>query len=123
MLLLLLLPSLCFSQSTYKKRIIHAIIKQESNYCDTIQSRKENAVGLLQIRPIMITEINRITKKHYSLNDRFSRKKSIAIFIAYQDFYNPKWSYEVAARIWNGGASGMNKESTVKYWNKVKQLL
>ena len=34
-----------------------------------------------------------------------------------------KPTYEVYARIWNGGPDGWKKRSTLKYWKKVKKEL
>jgi hypothetical protein len=65
--------------------LLEAIIVVESNGNDScIGDRKlgRPSVGCLQIRPIMVREVNRLLrkqkiKKKYTLNDRYSRKKSI----------------------------------------------
>ena len=110
-------------QQVRRIKIIRAISKHESSLNPDTVNHKEHAIGLLQIRPIMIKEVNNITHKHYTEKDCYSAKKSIEMFVAYQEHYNPKWDAEKAARLWNGGATGMNKESTVAYWNAVKNNL
>ena len=72
----------------------------------------------------MIEDVNRILGKEvYTLDDRKSRPKSIAIFSAYTNHYTPSWSPELVARRWNGGSRGDKKPSTEKYWHKVQRAL
>lgn len=79
------------------------------------------AVGCLQIRPVMIREVNRIQKKKvFTLADRYSRSKSIEIFNLIADGDR---NLERVARRWNGGARGDRKKSTEDYWSKVKRIL
>jgi hypothetical protein len=82
------------------------------------------SVGLLQIRPIMIKEVNQILGYNkYQLSDRLSDKKSIDIFLIYQHKFNPTMDFEKMCRLWNGGRSGMNKDSTLNYYkNALYQL-
>ena len=84
------------------------------------------SVGVLQIRPIMVREVNRILKKHkvkkkYTLEDRYSREKSIEMFYIWQSYHLPDSSDEVIARCWNGGPKGWKRNSTLHYWNKVQK--
>ena len=82
------------------------------------------SVGLLQIRPIMIKEVNRILGYNkYQLSDRLSDKKSIEIFTIYQQKFNPEMNFEKMCRLWNGGRSGMQKTSTLKYYNNALKYL
>ena len=87
----------------------------------------ENAAGLLQIRPIMVKEVNQILGyKKYSLKDRWSKQKSIEMFIIYQNFINPEYDEELAARYWNGGRSGDVKQTTDRYvdlYYKYKEVI
>jgi len=99
---------------------VNAVIYVESKGNDSAYCAKEKAIGCLQIRPIMIAEINRIQKKViYKHSDAWNRAKSIEIFntIAKNE------SYENIARKWNGGYYGDKKTSTLKYWAKVKKRL
>ena len=79
--------------------------------------------GILQITPILVKECNRILElkkrsKRYTMNDRFSAKKSKEMFLLYQSFYNPKNSVELAIRSWNGGINYTVK-GTQRYFEKV----
>jgi hypothetical protein len=86
------------------------------------------SIGVLQIRPIMVREANRILKKlpnskPFKLDDRFSRKKSINMFMVWKNYHHKNDSFEKIARCWNGGPKGYKNNSTLKYWVKVKKQL
>ena len=86
------------------------------------------AVGALQIRPIMVREVNRILKiqksdKRFTLKDRFDRNKSIEMFYVWKNYHHRDSEVEVIARNWNGGPKGFRLNRTVKYWNKVENQL
>ena len=102
--------------------LIKAIIQIESNGRVAAYNPSEDAVGVLQVRPIMLREINRVVGyEKYKLSDRWDKMKSIAMFIDYQNYRNPNWDYELAARTWNGGHTGDTKYATISYWMKVKR--
>lgn len=86
------------------------------------------SIGVLQIRPIMVREVNRILKKggikkKYKLDDRYSREKSIEMFYIWKDYYHSEDSDEVIARCWNGGPKGWKRKATEYYWSKVQKEL
>ena len=86
------------------------------------------AVGALQIRPIMVREVNRICKRigshqRFTLKDRFDREKSIHMFMIWKEFHHKDSSPEKIARNWNGGPKGYKKDRTIKYWNKIEKQL
>ena len=86
------------------------------------------AVGALQIRPIMVREVNRICKiigshQRFALKDRFDRDKSVHMFLIWKEFHHKDSSPEKIARNWNGGPKGYKKNRTVKYWNKIEKQL
>ena len=86
------------------------------------------AVGALQIRPIMVREVNRICKligshQRFTLKDRFDREKSIHMFMIWKEFHHKDSSPEKVARNWNGGPKGYKKDRTIKYWNKIEKQL
>ena len=107
--------------------LLEAIIVVESNGNDSCigdRNLGRPSVGCLQIRPIMVREVNRILrkqkiKKKYKLKDRYSRKKSIEMFYIWRDYHHSEDSDEVIARCWNGGPKGWKKKSTIYYWTKV----
>lgn len=103
--------------------LIAAIIYVESRGDSMAHNKREDAVGVLQIRPIMLREVNRLLGyDKYNLEDRWSKKKSIEMFNVIKNHTtNP--TDEKLARNWNGGWNGYKKQSTLKYWNKVKEQL
>ena len=103
--------------------LIDAIIYVESRGNTKAHNIKEDAVGCLQIRPIMLKEVNRLLGYNkYKLADRWSKAKSIEMFnVIKEHTTNP--TDEKLARNWNGGWNGYKKKSTLKYWYKVKEQL
>ena len=112
-----------FATSSPVDPLIMAIIQVESGGDTLAHNIQEDAVGVLQIRPIMVAEVNRlIGKDSFTLSDRWSIHKSIAMFnVIRSHTQNP--TNEKLARNWNGGWKGYKKKSTIKYWNNVKKLL
>ncbi len=79
--------------------------------------------GAMQITPVLVQQCNMILKqrgekKRYTLNDRFSVKKSREMFVLIQSHFNPTNNVERAIRIWNGGPR-YSVRSTQRYYNKV----
>ncbi len=107
--------------------LIEAIIYVESRGDTLAHNISEDAVGCLQIRPIMVREVNRLLAKKYipkvyTLEDRWNKAKSIEMFnVIKEHTTNP--TDEKLARNWNGGWNGYKKQSTLKYWQKVKEQL
>jgi len=109
--------------------LLQSIIKVESNgdslaVGDTHMSTP--SIGLLQIRRVMVREVNRILKKQgidkrYLYKDRWSATKSIEMYYIWKDYHHKQSSNEVIARNWNGGTYGFKKRTTQKYWTKVKK--
>ena len=106
-----------------KNNLIDAIIYVESRGDTLAHNVSENAVGCLQIRPIMLREVNRLLGYNkYKLADRWNKSKSIEMFnVIKEHTTNP--TDEKLARNWNGGWNGYKKQSTLKYWQKVKEQL
>ena len=111
--------------------LVEALIMVESAGNDSAigdTHMKEPSVGVLQIRPIMVREVNRILKlkgeKHrFKLKDRFSREKSIQMFLIWKEFHHKDSDFEVIARSWNGGSKGPKNPRTYNYWKKVENQL
>ena len=106
-------------------RVLNAIAYVESKH--NPKAVCGDQVGLLQIRPIMVKDCNRIlekrgSNKRYTLRDRYSASKSREMFVLYQSHYNPKGSIERAIRLWNGG-SGYSVRATQKYYQKVRRAM
>ena len=103
--------------------LIEAIMMVESGGDSLAYNSSEDAVGCLQIRPIMVREINRLLgKDSFKLKDRWSKAKSIEMFNVLRSHTNNPTN-EKLARNWNGGYTGHKKQSTIKYWNKVKKQI
>ncbi len=104
--------------------LVDAVMYVESRNNPNAWNKREDACGVLQIRPIMIKDVNRILKRNqYTLNDRWNKTKSIEIFYIIQEYYSPNGTPERIARVWNGGPNGYKKQQTLAYWHKVKQQL
>ena len=116
--------------------VIYAIEKVESNNDPYAINTKENALGALQIRPIMVADYNRITGEDLSHDVVYNR--SMAYIIAYTIFNHyikgiEKPTAKHLAFIWNGGGGARHRVENPKndqkqknldiYWNKVKMHL
>lgn len=114
------------------EHLINAMIQVESLGNDSVHGDQSipggDAVGALQIRPIMIREVNRILKiqhsdTRYHKDDRYIREKTVEMFTIWKDFHHPDGDFEKIARNWNGGPKGYLNNRTVKYWVKVQKEL
>jgi len=128
--------------------LLTAMMTVESGGDDTKINRKEQAYGCLQIRQPVIDDVNSeifhfrqgnivnvptcMLPLHYvSLEQVLERHCAINVAEVYLtrwgDIYkrrtNKEPTYEVYVRIWVGGPDGWIRESTLKYWNKVKAEL
>lgn len=87
-------------------RLAHAFAIVESNDNPNAYNPAENAVGLLQIRPCMVAEANRIVGEDiYDNLDRWDSITSIAIFHTVMMAKNPSLDVNKAIEIWNPNAS------------------
>ena len=94
-------------------RTLERLVLVESGGDPTARNTATDAVGILQIRPMYVNEVNRIVgKQRYTLADRYSVKKSIEMFQIIQEYYNPQHSIEKAIRLHNPTA-------TLNYHDKV----
>ena len=113
--------------------VINAIEEVESNRDPYAINAKENALGCLQIRPIMIADYNRITKENLSHDVAYNRSMAYIIASTIFNHYikgieNPNAKH--LAFIWNGGGSAWKRVDNPKndqkqknldsYWEKVK---
>ena len=120
-----------FVKPTYTLNIeplIQAMILVESEGNDSAYHKREKAAGCLQIRPIMVREVNRIlgiqkSKLEYTLEDRWNREKSIEMFHIVNGYHNKNSTYEEIARAWNGGPNWIKKSLTKRYWKRVQREL
>jgi hypothetical protein len=76
------------------------------------------SVGIAQIQESRIVDYNASNGTNLSLQDCFDPDISKRIFMFYASGDN-----EHIARCWNGGPKGMQRESTIKYWQLIKSHL
>ena len=115
-----------------ERDLVSALILVESRGNDSAIGDRHivggEAVGALQIRPIMVREVNRILKiqksdKRFKLKDRFDREKTLEMFYIWKNYHHKDSDFEKIARNWNGGPKGYNNPRTEKYWAKVQKEL
>lgn len=88
----------------------------ESNDNPKAINHRENAVGLLQIRPIMVEQANMIVGEDiYELSDREDSLVSLGIFHTIMSELNPELDVDKAIDIWNPNAS-------TEYRNLIKAI-
>ena len=123
-----------FAQESISERVealIPTLIQVESGGDWKAIGDKGKAFGGLQLWNIYVQDANRIAGTNYSHNDAFDQKKAIEITKIYLIHYGKRYeritgkiaTYEILSRIHNGGPNGWKKDSTIKYWNKVRELL
>ena len=101
-----------------------ALISVESGGDPRAVSPDKRDVGVLQISPAVIKDVNRKFKTSYTLKDRYSVEMSKSICSLYLKMHcvhanlhkSGPATEEEMARIWNGGPKGMQKKCTEKYW-------
>lgn len=100
--------------------ILKSVEWVESRHNPFEHNISEDARGVMQIRHIMIQEINQMGYD-YVHSDAWNPYKAASMFIKFQNRFNPEWDAELAARKWNGGRQGEKKPSTDQYWSKVQR--
>lgn len=117
---LMLIPSMGFCPNLgyrisfdYYLDILTAVVDVESGGDMKAFNRKEEAVGILQVRKCVLDDVNRVYGTDYTLNEMYNPFKAITVFNRYMEIYGSD------VRIWNGGPNGAKKESTQKYLKKV----
>lgn len=106
--------------------LFEAICLVESNNSPTAVGDDGRAVGIAQIWPILVDDVNRIAGTSYTYEDRWSVAKSGEMFRIYSEHYashHNDHSPEGIARRWNGGPDGHTQTATEPYWARVRQVL
>lgn len=97
-------------------RLAHAFAVVECNDNPHAINHRENAVGLLQICPIMVRQANMIVGEElYELSDREDSLVSLGIFHTVMSELNPELDVDKAIDIWNPNTS-------IEYRNLVKAI-
>lgn len=98
--------------------LLLAIIQIESGGGPYKINFQEQAIGLLQIRKIMLKEINHIVGyDKYTVKDCLDSLKSIEMYWVAQSCHNPEYDLKRACLVWNG------KSRNNKYYEKVKKYI
>lgn len=87
--------------------------------------------NIYQISDVYIDDLNRIYTHIYPKRCKYDKYASQCMMFDYWRFYAYDYArktkkpitYEVLARIHNGGPDGMFKATTIPYWHKVKKEL
>ena len=100
--------------------LIEALIQVESEG-NPFAVGKTNDLGILQITPIYVREVNRILKEDiYLLEHRTDIEKSIEMFEIYQAHYNPNKNIKKAIKLHNPGAGQWYTNKVMNEFNKIK---
>jgi hypothetical protein len=102
--------------------LLSALIQIESHGNDQARGR-HGELGALQIKSIMVRDINRIMGTSYAHAQVTNRAVSIFIAESYFAHYGKNLSDESLARIWQGGPVGHKKSSTRAYARRVMREL
>jgi hypothetical protein len=84
---------------------------------DTTINRDEWAYGPGQVREVRLTDYNRRTGSHYTLEDCLDRAVARKIYMYYAGKYDPT-DLETVARAWNGSGP-----KTDEYWRKIQKAM
>lgn len=100
--------------------LTEAIIWVESRGNEAAVGQKDD-IGVLQIRPIFVQEANRIIGfEKYSLDDRYSRDRSIEIWNVVQQRHNPNCDHFIAIDIHNPNAPNNYVNQIIMEYNALK---
>jgi hypothetical protein len=98
--------------------LLSALIQVESRGNDHAKGR-HGELGALQIKSIMVRDVNRIMGTHYTHQQVTNRTISIFIAESYFAHYGRNLSDESLARIWQSGPKGLKRSSSRAYGKRV----
>ena len=99
--------------------LIEALIQVESEG-NPFAVGKTNDLGILQITPIYVKEVNRILGGDFYFLDRTDIDKSLEMFEVYQSHHNPSKDIHRAIKIHNPGAGQWYINKVMNEFNKIK---
>ena len=102
--------------------LLSALIQIESGGNDHAKGR-HGELGALQIKPIMVRDVNRIMGTSYAHAQVTNRAISIFIANSYLAHYGRNLSDESLARLWQGGPKGLRRSFTRAYGRRVMRKL
>lgn len=99
---------------------IEALAWVESRWDDNAVSNRE-AVGYLQITPILVKDANRIEGEDiFTLEGRTNREENIRLFHTIMQEYNPDRDKHLALKIWNPYAKVSYHRAVLKKYHELK---
>lgn len=106
------------------KILIPLLIAVESGGDPNAYNEIENAAGILQIRPIMVDEVNRILGEVvYTLQDRFDIDKSLEMCVIYYlEHGRGTMSLRELDALWCAGPDGYEQlfdDEVAAHWDKI----
>ena len=102
--------------------LLSALIQIESGGNDQAKGC-HGELGALQIRPILVRDVNRIMGTSYTHAQVTNRATATFIANAYLSHYGRNLSDESLARLWQGGPKALKKNSTRAYARRVMREL
>jgi len=102
--------------------LLSALIAVESNGNDHARGR-HGELGALQIKPILVRDVNRIMGTSYAHAQVTNRATATFIAHAYLSHYGRNLSDESLARIWQGGPKALKRSSSRAYGRRVMRKL
>lgn len=102
--------------------LLSALIQVESGGNDQARGR-HGELGALQIKSIMVRDVNRIMGTHYAHQQVTNRAISIFIAESYFAHYGKHLSDENLARLWQGGPKALRRSSSRAYGRRVMREL
>ena len=100
--------------------LIRALIQVESGGKSDVVGSCDD-VGVLQITPIYLEDVNRIAKADYTPEHRYDSTLSVEMFNIYQQHYNPEKNVERAIKLHNPGAGEWYKNRVLEEMDKSRQ--
>ena len=99
------------------EKLWKVVCMAESSNRPIAYNKDENAIGIVQIRPVRLRDFNDRTGKNYTMDDMYdvTISKEVFMYYAVQMHYSDT---EKIAKRWNGSG-----RKTIAYWKRVKVLL
>lgn len=103
--------------------LIEALIIVESGGKENAIGDSGKAVGVLQIHPVYVAEVNKILGyPKYKLAHRYNRAKSIEMFDILQGKHNPAKDIGKAIKLHNPKGGAKYKNKVLREYNKIINL-
>jgi len=118
------IDSIAVAENNKLQKLITAIQFVESSFRWDAYNATTDAVGCMQITPIMVAEVNRIQDSiTYTLQDRWDCNTSEEMFKIWVNVHHNNSNWETISRHWYGGPKYGEMKCSEFYWEKVKEYL